>query len=125
MALFDPHPGSVLSVAPGKRMTSSMAPTLVLRDGRPAWALGLPGGVRIFTSVVQAIVNLGAVTGLNVESLKMIQVECVKGYTHERNLSGSQIGGYDFRKSYHGHAATVVPPSLTITPASAVTQPLV
>jgi gamma-glutamyltranspeptidase/glutathione hydrolase len=58
MALFDPHPGHALSVAPGKRMTSSMAPTIVLRDGRPALALGLPGGVRIFTSVLQAIVNL-------------------------------------------------------------------
>ena len=58
MALFDPHPGHPASVAPGKRVTSSMAPTVVLRDGRPVWALGLPGGVRIFTSVFQALVNL-------------------------------------------------------------------
>jgi gamma-glutamyltranspeptidase/glutathione hydrolase len=58
MALFDPHPGTPASVAPGKRVTSSMAPTIVLRDGRPAWALGLPGGIRIFTSVFQAVVNL-------------------------------------------------------------------
>jgi len=58
MFLFDPHPGHTLSVAPGKRMTSSMAPTLVLRDGRPSLALGLPGGARIFPSVLQAIVNV-------------------------------------------------------------------
>ena len=58
MAIFDPHPGHTLSIAAGKRMTSSMAPTLVLRDGRPFVALGLPGGVRIFTSVLQALVNL-------------------------------------------------------------------
>jgi gamma-glutamyltranspeptidase/glutathione hydrolase len=58
MALFDPHPGHALSVAPGKRMTSSMAPTIVRRDGRPVLALGLPGGTRIFTSVLQAIVNV-------------------------------------------------------------------
>ena len=58
MALFDPHPGHVLSVAPGKRMTSSMAPTILLRDGRPVLALGLPGGIRIFASVLQAIVNV-------------------------------------------------------------------
>ena len=58
MAIFDPHPGNALSIAPGKRVTSSMAPTIVLRDGRPVWALGLPGGVRIFTSVLQALVNL-------------------------------------------------------------------
>jgi gamma-glutamyltranspeptidase/glutathione hydrolase len=58
MALFDPHPGHALSVAPGKRMTSSMAPTILLRDGRPRAALGLPGGVRIFASVLQALLNL-------------------------------------------------------------------
>jgi gamma-glutamyltranspeptidase/glutathione hydrolase len=58
MGLFDPHPGTPASIAPGKRVTSSMAPTIILRDGKPAWALGLPGGVRIFTSVVQAVVNL-------------------------------------------------------------------
>jgi gamma-glutamyltranspeptidase/glutathione hydrolase len=57
MALFDPHPGHAASLAPGKRMTSSMAPTIVRRDGRPVLALGLPGGVRIFPSVLQALVN--------------------------------------------------------------------
>ena len=56
--MFDPHPGKALSVQPGKRVTSSMAPTIVLRDGFPEFAVGLPGGVRIFTSVLQAIVNL-------------------------------------------------------------------
>jgi gamma-glutamyltranspeptidase/glutathione hydrolase len=58
MGLFDPHPGHALSIVPGKRMTSSMAPTIVLRDGRPVLALGLPGGMRIFPSVLQALVNL-------------------------------------------------------------------
>ncbi len=58
MAIFDPHPGHANSVAPGKRVTSSMAPTIVLRQGRPVLALGLPGGVRIFTSVLQALVNV-------------------------------------------------------------------
>lgn len=58
MALFDPHPGHALSIAPGKRVTTSMAPTIVFRDGQPAFALGLPGGLRIFGSVMQALVNL-------------------------------------------------------------------
>ena len=34
-----------------------MAPTIVTRDGRPVLAVGLPGGVRISTSVMQALVN--------------------------------------------------------------------
>jgi gamma-glutamyltranspeptidase/glutathione hydrolase len=56
--MFDPHPGKALSVQPGKRVTSSMAPMIVMRDGHPEFAVGLPGGVRIFTSVLQVIVNI-------------------------------------------------------------------
>ncbi len=58
MHVFDPHPGRASSVAPGKRVTSSMAPVIVLRDGKPVYALGLPGGLRIFPSVMQALSNL-------------------------------------------------------------------
>jgi gamma-glutamyltranspeptidase/glutathione hydrolase len=56
--LFDPHPGKTLSLAPGKRITTSMSPVMALRDGTPAFALGLPGGLRIFGSAMQALVNL-------------------------------------------------------------------
>lgn len=55
---FDPHPGRALSIAPGKRVFTSMAPMMVLRDGRLDVALGLPGALRIFPSALQAIVNL-------------------------------------------------------------------
>jgi gamma-glutamyltranspeptidase/glutathione hydrolase len=55
---FDPHPGRALSIAPGKRVFTSMAPMIVLKDGKLAFALGLPGALRIFPSALQAIVNL-------------------------------------------------------------------
>ncbi|UFZ08386.1 gamma-glutamyltransferase [Bradyrhizobium ontarionense] len=55
---FDPHPGRALSIAPGKRVFTSMAPMMALRDGRLRYALGLPGGLRIFPSAFQALVNL-------------------------------------------------------------------
>jgi gamma-glutamyltranspeptidase/glutathione hydrolase len=58
MHLMDPNPGRVNSIAPGKRILSSMSPTIVLRDGKPWLALGTPGGVRIFGAVTQAIVNV-------------------------------------------------------------------
>ncbi len=58
MFVFDPHPDRASSVAPGKRVTSSMSPVIVLRDGKPVYALGLPGGLRIFPSVMQALSNL-------------------------------------------------------------------
>ncbi len=56
--VFDPRPGQANSMAPGKRVTSSMAPLIVLKDGQPAFALGLPGGLRIFPSALQATLNL-------------------------------------------------------------------
>jgi gamma-glutamyltranspeptidase/glutathione hydrolase len=58
MYLFDPHPGRALSIAPGKRITTSQSPLMALRDGKPVFALGLPGGLRIFGSAMQALVNL-------------------------------------------------------------------
>jgi gamma-glutamyltranspeptidase/glutathione hydrolase len=41
----------------GKRPRSSMAPTIVLRDGKPAFTIGSPGGATIITTVLQSIVN--------------------------------------------------------------------
>jgi len=58
MHTFDPRPGRALSIAPGKRVTTSMAPTMALLDGKLRYALGLPGGKRIFPSVWQALLNL-------------------------------------------------------------------
>ena len=42
----------------GKRPLSSMAPTIVLRDGRVVLVTGTPGGSRIITTVLQAILNV-------------------------------------------------------------------
>lgn len=45
-------------VEPGKRPRSSMAPTIVLKDGKPAFALGSPGGSTIIPYVAQALIAL-------------------------------------------------------------------
>jgi gamma-glutamyltranspeptidase/glutathione hydrolase len=58
MGLFDPRPGRANSVAGGKRMLSSMAPTLITKDDVPFLCIGTPGGTKIFPAVCQAIVNL-------------------------------------------------------------------
>ncbi|MGI8478060.1 MAG: gamma-glutamyltransferase [Thermomicrobiales bacterium] len=58
MRLMDPVPGRTNSIAPGKRILSSMSPTLLLKEGRPWLAIGTPGGHRIFAAVMQGIVNL-------------------------------------------------------------------
>jgi gamma-glutamyltranspeptidase/glutathione hydrolase len=45
-------------VRPGKRMLSSMTPTILLEDGRVKMVLGSPGGSTIITSVYQTMVNV-------------------------------------------------------------------
>lgn len=46
------------AIAPGKRMLSSMTPTIVLKNKRPFLVLGTPGGTTIPTSVFQTLLNI-------------------------------------------------------------------
>jgi gamma-glutamyltranspeptidase / glutathione hydrolase len=50
--------GEANAIAPGKRMLSSMTPTLVLKNNKPFLVVGTPGGTTIPTSVFQTIVNV-------------------------------------------------------------------
>ena len=58
MELMDPVPGRTNSIAPGKRVLSSMSPVIVLKDEKLFLTLGTPGGLKIFGSVAQALVNV-------------------------------------------------------------------
>ncbi|MEO0381148.1 MAG: gamma-glutamyltransferase family protein, partial [Pseudomonadota bacterium] len=44
------------AIAPGKRPRSSMAPTIVMKDGAPVLAIGSPGGSRIIGYTAKAII---------------------------------------------------------------------
>ncbi|WP_315808832.1 gamma-glutamyltransferase [Pseudomonas sp. C9-3] len=46
------------AIEPGKRMLSSMSPSIVTRDGHVSLVLGTPGGSRIFTSIFQVLNNV-------------------------------------------------------------------
>jgi len=50
--------GEANAIAPGKRMLSSMTPTIVLQNNKPFLVVGTPGGTTIPTSVFQTIVNI-------------------------------------------------------------------
>ena len=58
MYVATPAPGFGSSIAPGKRITTNIAATIIKRDGRPIYALGLPGGFKIPAVIAQTVVNL-------------------------------------------------------------------
>jgi gamma-glutamyltranspeptidase/glutathione hydrolase len=51
------EPPPLNAMQPGKRMLSTMMPTIVFRDGRPWLITGTPGGSTIIDTVLQLIVN--------------------------------------------------------------------
>jgi gamma-glutamyltranspeptidase/glutathione hydrolase len=55
---FDPRPGRLNSVGPGKVPMSSMSPTIVLKDGKPLIVAGSAGGPRIPSSTLQVLLNV-------------------------------------------------------------------
>lgn len=50
--------GEANAIQPGKRMLSSMTPTIVLKNNKPYIVVGTPGGTTIPTSVFQTLVNM-------------------------------------------------------------------
>jgi gamma-glutamyltranspeptidase/glutathione hydrolase len=50
--------GEANAISPGKRMLSSMTPTIVLKDGRVYLVVGTPGGSTIPTTVIQVVLNV-------------------------------------------------------------------
>ncbi len=50
--------GEANAIKPGKRMLSSMTPTLVLKDNKPFIVVGTPGGTTIPTQIFQTLINI-------------------------------------------------------------------
>lgn len=58
MMVFDPRPGRVGSLAPGKARFSAMSPTIVFKGDAPLFIVGAPGGTTITMGNLQAILNV-------------------------------------------------------------------
>ena len=56
--MFGAVGGTANAIAPGKRMLSSMTPTIVLKNDKPFLIAGTPGGTTIPTSVFQTLVDV-------------------------------------------------------------------
>src|SRR6188474_2866372 len=50
-------PKSMNFLAPGRRPRSTIGPTIVTRDGKPEFAMGIPGSSRIPTAMLQALLD--------------------------------------------------------------------
>ncbi len=50
--------GEANAIMPGKRMLSSMTPTIVLKDNKPFIVVGTPGGTTIPTQIFQTLINI-------------------------------------------------------------------
>lgn len=50
--------GEANAIQPGKRMLSSMTPTIVLKDDKPFIVVGTPGGTTIPTQIFQTLINI-------------------------------------------------------------------
>jgi gamma-glutamyltranspeptidase / glutathione hydrolase len=100
-------------VEPGKRPRSSIAPTIVLRHGKPLLALGSPGGASIITTVAQVLVNrldFGMSLPDAVAALRLSQ----------RNSATTQSEpGFDTTSEYAPLVARGQAFAVTQTPASA------
>ncbi|HEY7031563.1 MAG TPA: gamma-glutamyltransferase, partial [Thermomicrobiales bacterium] len=58
MSWFDPEPGGINTLAPGRRGLNNMSPLIVLRDGRPLMAVGAAGGRKIIHAVAKIVSNV-------------------------------------------------------------------
>ncbi len=58
--------GEANAIEKGKRMLSSMTPTIVSKNGKPSMILGAAGGPRIITATLQTFLNMG-VFGMNAQ----------------------------------------------------------
>ena len=106
MFVFDPHPGNALSIAPGKRVTTSMSPIMALQDGNPILALGLPGGLRIFGSAMQALINK-IDHGMNVQA--MVEAPRIWTQGHGVEIEDGYPSDTEEHLAKKGHLMTRVP----------------
>ena len=93
MKLFDPIPGRANSMAPGKRRTTGMVPTMLFReDGSPFIIVGAPGGSVIISAVLQTILNIVDFGMSPVEAVTVPRIHCEGKAIHaEARLQDSEM----------------------------------
>lgn len=106
MKLFDPVPGRANSMAPGKRRTTGMVPSMLFReDGKPFIIVGAPGGSVIISAVLQTILNIVDFGMSPVEAVTVPRIHCEgKGIHAEARMQDSEMQalqamGHDIKRN--------------------------
>jgi gamma-glutamyltranspeptidase/glutathione hydrolase len=105
MSRFDPRPGRAGSIAPGKRRSSSAAPTIVFKDDKPFIVMGAPGGSYIAPAMAQGIMN---VVDFGMSMLEAVAAPRIVGVSNSIDISNRirrsvsaelSAMGYDIKRS--------------------------
>lgn len=105
---FDPRPGRVNSLEPGKTRTTMMVPTLVFDSQGLRAVAGAPGGTKIVGAVLQAVLNLVDHGMTPVEAVSAPRIDCqgevveIEGRIPERVARGlRERGAIVHRRPYN------------------------
>jgi len=104
---------------PGERLTSMMAPSLVLRDGRPRLVLGSAGSARLRGAILQVVVNVVA-KGMGVEeAVEAPRLHAEEGVVYcedatvadKLEVQGHEVVRFKRRNLYFGGVSAVELPA--------------
>lgn len=101
--------GGANSIEGGKTPLSSMAPSMVFRDGKPVLAIGAAGGPRILTGILQGIINAIDYGMLPEQLVRMPYIACLtrgQGLELESGISPDTVRLLENK----GHAPVPIPP---------------
>jgi gamma-glutamyltranspeptidase/glutathione hydrolase len=127
---FDPRSGRVNSLAPGKTRWTMMTPAIVFGGGRLRAVVGAPGGTKIVTGVLQALLNLLDHGMTPVEAVSAPRVDyqgdvvTAEGRVPEAVLGGLRELGYKVQRrvlnydSYFARVQLIAPREAKLTGAS-------
>ncbi|KQU54771.1 gamma-glutamyltransferase [Bosea sp. Leaf344] len=105
MSRFDPRPGRAASIAPGKRRSSSAAPTIVFKDEKPFTVMGAPGGSYIAPAMAQGVMNIIDFGMGMLEAVAAPRIVAVSNSIDISNRIRRSVGeeltgmGYDLKRS--------------------------
>lgn len=88
---FSNKAGTFNSIEPKKRPVSSIAPTLVLKEGKPFLSIGTPGGSRIIGALAQIIINIIDFNMGIDDAIEAPRIHTFKGVLHVEGRIENQV----------------------------------